>query len=79
MEVTNPEKSFGISKKESESENNVVMFFPQFAKAPAGSQALKRVQCIPLPGFELLLEPVLPASCPRKAREVKPLITGMRK
>ena len=54
-------------------------FFPQFTRAPAGSQALKRAQCIPLPGFELLLEPVLPASCPRKAREVKPSITGIRK
>jgi len=28
MEITNPEKNFGISKKESESENNLVMFFP---------------------------------------------------
>ena len=28
MEITNPDKSFDISKKESESENNVVMFFP---------------------------------------------------
>ena len=53
--------------------------FPQFARAPAGNQALKRAQCIPLPGFELLQEPVLPASCPRKAREVEPSITGMRK
>ena len=59
-----------------QSDGNV---FPQFARAPAGSQALKRAQCIPLPGFELLLEPVLPASCPRKAREVESSITGMRK
>jgi len=28
MEITNPRKSFDISKKESESENNLVMFSP---------------------------------------------------